>query len=597
MPGSIGPPGPHLSHLACFSPDLDDPYRFHTPCIPVETPGSGVGGICGWHRAAGTGSLTSLTFNREEIRRSGDLGLAMLEGLRDTTILVFDRDLRFTLVAGAALLDDTVTRAKVEGRTLAEVVPAEKLPLLEPAYRAALEGRETVLNDSLSWKPDVTYRLHIAPLEASGAVVGGIVTVWETSDVGLPHPLSSDRAFRSTFESSPIGIAIVGLDGRWLEVNRAACQITGYAADELTRMKVLDITHPVDVENVRETTELLLAGHVDRAELHMRCLGPDGKARPVIITGSLLQDDNRANSCVIAQIQEDPESPDRDEPSASPRRGTGGPRMLGIGDVAELTGLTEATLRKWETRYGFPVPLRQGGGQRRYTSEHVERLRQVVHDREHGLSLKSAIERAERAERRLQSSLFALLRQRHHVSSVRLAKPMLTALCQAIEDEALTRGERMLVAASFQRREFYEQARARWEVLGQSAELAIVRSDFEAAGTVGGIHEIPVAPSDPMAREWSLIAWSPGCSACLAAWEPPRSSEARAGIRTLEVAWTADAAIVRDAARAATRHAADTVPEVAEAAEDLLALEPDHDVVGACLTSLTNRMLEYVARS
>ena len=29
---------------------------------------------------------------------------------------------------------------------------------------------------------------------------------------------------------------------------------------------------------------------------------------------------------------------------------------LTIGDVAERTGVTEGSLRMWETRYGFPEP-------------------------------------------------------------------------------------------------------------------------------------------------------------------------------------------------------------------------------------------------
>jgi PAS domain S-box-containing protein len=35
----------------------------------------------------------------------------------------------------------------------------------------------------------------------------------------------SEERFRSTFEWSPIGMALVGLDGRWLNVNPALCRI------------------------------------------------------------------------------------------------------------------------------------------------------------------------------------------------------------------------------------------------------------------------------------------------------------------------------------------------------------------------------------
>ena len=39
------------------------------------------------------------------------------------------------------------------------------------------------------------------------------------------------------------------------------------------------------------------------------------------------------------------------------------------------SGINRETLRKWESRYGFPVPHRQVDGERLYTSEDIQRLR------------------------------------------------------------------------------------------------------------------------------------------------------------------------------------------------------------------------------
>ena len=40
--------------------------------------------------------------------------------------------------------------------------------------------------------------------------------------------------------------------------------------------------------------------------------------------------------------------------------------MITIGAAARQTGISSATLRKWESRYGFPVPVRTGGDQRAF---------------------------------------------------------------------------------------------------------------------------------------------------------------------------------------------------------------------------------------
>ena len=52
-------------------------------------------------------------------------------------------------------------------------------------------------------------------------------------------------------------------------------------------------------------------------------------------------------------------------------------RLLAIGLVARETGLSRDVLRKWEDRYGFPLPIRTPGGARLYPESQVERLREI----------------------------------------------------------------------------------------------------------------------------------------------------------------------------------------------------------------------------
>ena len=60
------------------------------------------------------------------------------------------------------------------------------------------------------------------------------------------------------------------------------------------------------------------------------------------------------------------------EPARAPKSLT-----LSIAAVERDTGLTKDTLRVWERRYGFPLPERDGGGERAYPLEQVEKLRVV----------------------------------------------------------------------------------------------------------------------------------------------------------------------------------------------------------------------------
>jgi DNA-binding transcriptional MerR regulator len=51
--------------------------------------------------------------------------------------------------------------------------------------------------------------------------------------------------------------------------------------------------------------------------------------------------------------------------------------LFSIGAVARMLDLAPATIRTWETRYGFVVPTRSHGGQRLYSRDQVDQLRFV----------------------------------------------------------------------------------------------------------------------------------------------------------------------------------------------------------------------------
>ena len=54
------------------------------------------------------------------------------------------------------------------------------------------------------------------------------------------------------------GIAIVGLDGKWLLVNKSLCNMLGYTEDELLNLSFQEITHKDDLSlDLRKLNRLL----------------------------------------------------------------------------------------------------------------------------------------------------------------------------------------------------------------------------------------------------------------------------------------------------------------------------------------------------
>ncbi|PIQ96846.1 MAG: hypothetical protein COV67_07365, partial [Nitrospinae bacterium CG11_big_fil_rev_8_21_14_0_20_56_8] len=60
----------------------------------------------------------------------------------------------------------------------------------------------------------------------------------------------SEIKFRSLVDQAADALYMHGVDGRFIDVNRAACEISGYSREELLRMNIADIDHHVGKEEI-----------------------------------------------------------------------------------------------------------------------------------------------------------------------------------------------------------------------------------------------------------------------------------------------------------------------------------------------------------
>src|SRR5205823_2381378 len=71
---------------------------------------------------------------------------------------------------------------------------------------------------------------------------------------------ASEEGFRQVFEEAPIGMAVVGLDESFNQVNRVLCETVGYSEIELTQRTTNDITYEDDIAQGRLDAQELLTG-------------------------------------------------------------------------------------------------------------------------------------------------------------------------------------------------------------------------------------------------------------------------------------------------------------------------------------------------
>ena len=122
-------------------------------------------------------------------------------------------------------------------------------------------------------------QIGVSPVtDSTGAVVSLIAQV---IDVTARHDAETavhegEERFRSLFESSPQGIAVVSDEGRVLQANSALGQILGYPIEELEGLAFTDFTHPDDCAADVELFTKLMAGELAHYEIEKRFIRKDG---------------------------------------------------------------------------------------------------------------------------------------------------------------------------------------------------------------------------------------------------------------------------------------------------------------------------------
>lgn len=88
----------------------------------------------------------------------------------------------------------------------------------------------------------------------------------------------ANERFRAAFDDAPIGIVLVDQQGRFLQSNRAYCEMLGYGEDAILAMTVSDLTHPDDVASAGELFRRAVAGEVATYRLEKRYVHANGHA-------------------------------------------------------------------------------------------------------------------------------------------------------------------------------------------------------------------------------------------------------------------------------------------------------------------------------
>lgn len=123
-------------------------------------------------------------------------------------------------------------------------------------------------------------------------------------DVGaLERELRTSRQmFKAAFHAVATGKAIVDVTGICVEVNAPFATLLGYMPGELAGMHFADFTHPHDIRADLHLFEEVMRDERDSYQMEKRYLHKDGSVVHVLLTATVVRDEDRAPINFISEV-------------------------------------------------------------------------------------------------------------------------------------------------------------------------------------------------------------------------------------------------------------------------------------------------------
>ena len=161
----------------------------------------------------------------------------------------------------------------------------------------------TIWSDgSVHWilaRGQIYYREDGTPYRMTGVTLD--ITERKRTEEALQE---SEERFHQAFENAAIGMALVSLEGHWLQVNRSLCEMLGYSEQELLATTFKAVTHPDDMEIGVVCLQQMMSGKIDFCQIEKRYLHKLGHPVWVMLSSSMIRDGQEQPLYCVTQIED-----------------------------------------------------------------------------------------------------------------------------------------------------------------------------------------------------------------------------------------------------------------------------------------------------
>ena len=239
------------------------------------------------------GVIADITLNKlaeEEVEKREKLYRTLARNIPATAVLLFDRELRYTLADGEQLRRQGFSQEHLEGRTIWEAFPKEIAEEWAPYYERALAGEHIGLERKVeaSW-----FQIDLLPVRDENDDIFAGMVMWQdvTDRKRATEDLEeSESRYRNLFENANDIIYVHDLEGNYISINKAGERVIGYPREEALQMNMKQIAAPDHLKRSRKHLKKKIDG-IEQTSYEMDCITKDGRRLTLEINSTAIRKD------------------------------------------------------------------------------------------------------------------------------------------------------------------------------------------------------------------------------------------------------------------------------------------------------------------
>lgn len=242
------------------------------------------------------------------LRQSEQRYRQLVQLLPDAVIIHHEGKIELINAAGIKLLSGDAIETLI-GRSVQDFVPADAVDIFQQPISPVVEAPEAI-----SFRESTIQRLdgQIIPVSMASITykyrnVSSVLTVLRNISKrkeALEALQESEQRFRTTFTGAAIGMAIIGLDGKFLEVNSALQAMLGYTEAQLRSMSLIQVTHGDDLAVGIHLFDQMLQSKWENYQIEQRYLNSRSQVVWGNLSVSLIRDREQAPQFIIAMVED-----------------------------------------------------------------------------------------------------------------------------------------------------------------------------------------------------------------------------------------------------------------------------------------------------